>query len=70
MKHTSLEERAAQIAAKIAAGHRRRPPEVLANSERRRTPEKRALLERIARIRAQTEDEYSGPSHRLGSKLS
>jgi hypothetical protein len=47
LKRITLEERAAQIAAKLAAGVRLPPPEVMRNSGRRRTPEKKALLERI-----------------------
>ena len=47
----TLEERAAQIAAKLAAGVRLPPPELMRNSGNRRTPEKKALLERIAQNR-------------------
>jgi hypothetical protein len=47
LKRITLEERAAQIVAKLAAGVRLPPPEVMRNSGRRRTPEKKALLERI-----------------------
>ena len=49
------EERAAQIASKLASGVRLPSPEAMRNSGRRRTPEKRALLERIAEGRAELE---------------
>jgi hypothetical protein len=45
----TLERRAAEIAARLAAGASRPPPEALRNSGERRTPEKRALLARITR---------------------
>ena len=45
----TLEQRAAQIAAKLAKGVVRPLPEALRNKGRRRVPEKKALLERIAR---------------------
>lgn len=45
------EQRWAEITAKLASGVRRPPPEELRNSGRRRTPEKKALLERIAKNR-------------------
>jgi len=51
LKRITLEDRAAQIAAKLAAGLRLPPPESMRNSGRRRTPEKKALLERIAKNR-------------------
>ena len=51
MRRTSLEQRAKEIAAKLAAGVVRPPPEALRNSGRRRTPLKRALLERIEETR-------------------
>ena len=41
----------AEISAKLASGVRLPPPEALRNSGRRRTPEKKALLERIAKNR-------------------
>jgi hypothetical protein len=45
----TLEQRAAQIARKLADGVARPSPEALRNKGRRRTPEKKALLERIGR---------------------
>ena len=51
MQRTSLEERAAQIAAKLAARVQMPPLELLRNSGLRRTPVKRALLERIEEVR-------------------
>ena len=54
MQRTSLEQRAAQISAKLAAGVVRPPPEALRNSGARRTPLKRALLERIEETRRNT----------------
>lgn len=53
------EERAAQVAAKIAASHVLPPAEAIRNSGRRRTPEKRALPERIAEVRARLEGQRS-----------
>jgi len=47
-KRITLEERAAQIAAKLEAGVRRPPADALRNSGRRRTPAKKMLLARIA----------------------
>ena len=44
----TLEQRWAEISAKLAAGVGLPPPELMRNSGRRRTPEKKALLERIA----------------------
>ena len=49
MKRITPEQRWAQIAAKLASGVRLPPPELMRNSGRRRTPEKKALLERIAK---------------------
>ena len=49
----TLEQRAAQIAAKLAEGVARPSPEALRNKGLRRTPEKKALLEMLARF---TED--------------
>lgn len=54
MQRTSLDQRAAEIAAKLAAGVTRPPPEALRNSGARRTPEKRILLARIEEIRRKT----------------
>lgn len=50
-KRITPEQRWAEIAAKLTAGVRLPPSEVLRNSGRRRTPEKKALLERIAQNR-------------------
>lgn len=50
-KRITPEQRWAEISAKLAAGVRLPPPEELRNSGRRRTPEKKALLERIAQNR-------------------
>ena len=51
MKRITLAEREAQIRRKLAEGVRLPPPEKLANSGRRRTESKRALLARIAEQR-------------------
>jgi hypothetical protein len=51
LKHIAPEQRLAEISAKLASGVRLPPPEALRNSGRRRTPEKKALLERIAKNR-------------------
>ena len=56
MVRITLAEREAQIRRKLAEGVRLPPPGTLANTGRRRTESKRALLVRLARQRRPERD--------------